>query len=278
MAASHLTTIARCDDPGTVSGTSPGCLRKLYRDTRNRLQHLWLMGWLNRSGQGAVGRLAARVASWGTMPYHGRAYLADLTPRGFIAPSAAISHPDLRLGEHVYIGDSVVVSFCEGGGPLELRDRVQVYGDAFLNTGSGGSIHIGKGTHIQPGCHMHAFLAEIRIGENVEIAPGCGFYCYDHGIVLGRTIMEQPLATKGGISVGDGAWLGHRVTVLQGVSIGAGAVIAAGAVVVHSIPDNAIAAGVPARVIRYRTAASDLSPEHLPGNTPKNELTRNSST
>ena len=69
--------------------------------------------------------------------------------------------------------------------------------------------------------------------------------------------MDQPLTSKGGIAVGDGAWLGYQVTVLHGVTIGAGAVIAAGSVVVRDIPDNAIAAGVPAKVIKYRTASCD---------------------
>jgi acetyltransferase-like isoleucine patch superfamily enzyme len=196
------------------------------------------------------------MASWNTMPYHGRSFLADLTPRGFIASSAAVSHPDLRLGNHVYVGDKVIVTCCKDGGQLELGDRVQLYGDTFLQTGAGGSIIIGEGTHVQPGCHIHAFLTGITIGKRVEIATGCGLYCYDHGIDLGQQIMEQPLKSKGGIVVGDGAWLGYRVTVLQGVNIGAGAVIAAGSVVVHDIPDNAIAAGVPARVIKFRTAAS----------------------
>ena len=68
----------------------------------------------------------------------------------------------------------------------------------------------------------------------------------------GIPITEQPLISKGDISVGDGAWIGHGVTVLQGVCIGAGAVVAAGAVVVHDVPSNAIAAGIPARVISYR--------------------------
>ncbi|MEO5917528.1 MAG: acyltransferase [Luteolibacter sp.] len=211
------------------------------------------MGWLRRSGPGRFGKLAASLASWGTAPYHGRAFLADLQPEGFIAPSASISHQGLKLGRNVYIGDKVVASSSNDGGIVELGDRVQLYGDTFLETGSGGSIHIGEGTHVQPGCHIHAHLTEIRIGRNVEIASGCGFFSYDHGIEPGIPIMDQPITSKGGITVGDGAWLGYRVTVLQGVTIGAGAVIGAGSVVVRDIPENAIAAGTPAKVIKYRT-------------------------
>ena len=195
------------------------------------------------------------------MPYHQMSFLADLTPKGFIAPGAGISHPDLRLGNHVYLGDRVIVYALSGGGPVELQDRVHMYGDSFVETGSGGSVHIGAGTHIQTGCHIHAYLAEVKIGKNVEIAPGCGFYCYDHGTAPGIPIMEQPLTSKGGISVGDGAWIGYGVTVLQGVTIGDGAVIAAGSVVVRDIPGNAIAAGIPAKVLKFRGDGAPQSPE-----------------
>jgi len=211
------------------------------------------MFWLHRSGARGFGRAAAWLASRHTEPYHQRSHLANFSPRGFVAPSARLLHPDLRLGNHVYLGDRVIVSRSTDGGPVEIRHRAHLYGDTFVETGLGGQILIDEGTHIQPGCHIHAFLSAIRIGRQVEIAPGCGFYNYDHGMAPDQLIMEQPLHSKGAISVGDGAWIGYGVTVLQGVTIGMGAVIAAGAVVAHDVPANAIAAGVPARVIRYRT-------------------------
>lgn len=210
------------------------------------------MFWLGRSGCRGFGRVAAWLASRHSLPYHQMSYLADRLPQGFVSPKARVAHPGLLLGNHVYLGDGAIVYCTNGGGPVELGDRVHLYGDTFVETGMNGRIRIDEGTHIQPGCHIHAYISEIRIGKKVEIAPGCSFYCYDHGMAPGLPIMEQPLTSKGDISVGDGAWIGHGVTVLQGVSIGAGAVVAAGAVVVHDVPSNAIAAGIPARVIRYR--------------------------
>ncbi|MGN6552553.1 MAG: acyltransferase [Verrucomicrobiota bacterium] len=138
-----------------------------------------------------------------------------------------------------------------------LKSRVQIYGDTIMETGSDGQIEIGPNTHIQPGCHFHAFLSDITIGASVEIAANCAFYSYNHGMAAGKTIMSQPLESKGPITVGDGAWLGHAVIVLAGVRIGAGAVVGAGSVVARDIPDNAIAAGTPARVIRFREKVSD---------------------
>lgn len=227
-------------------------MRWIYRSCRSRIQRGWRMFWLARSGCRGFGRVAAWLASRHSPPYHRMSYLADRTPRGFVSPGARVDHPELRPGRHVYLGDGVIVYQTSGGGPVELRDRVHLYGNTFVETGMGGSVTIDEGTHIQPGCHLHAYLSEIRIGKKVEIAPGCGFYCYDHGTAPGMAIMDQPLSSKGGIRVGDGAWIGFGVTVLQGVTIGGGAVIAAGSVVSRDIPDNAIAAGSPAKVIKFR--------------------------
>jgi acetyltransferase-like isoleucine patch superfamily enzyme len=184
-----------------------------------------------------------------------------MSRHGFIAPGASVSHPELILGAHVYVGDNVIITHNKDGGPVELLDHVHLYGDSFVDTGMGGKITIGEHTHIQPGCHLHSYVSEIRIGRQVEIAPRCGIYSYDHGMAPGIPIMDQPLKSRGPILIGDGAWLGFGVTVLQGVTIGEGAVIAAGAVVLRDIPPNAIAAGVPAKVVGYRTASEDAPHE-----------------
>ena len=65
--------------------------------------------------------------------------------------------------------------------------------------------------------------------------------------------MNQPLTTRGDIKVDNDAWLGFGVIVLSGVRIGEGAIIGAGSVVTRSIPDGAIAMGVPARVVKMRS-------------------------
>lgn len=219
---------------------------------KDKLWYRWRRFWTRLARPHGFGKLAAWLATWNTMPYHGREFLALLSPRGFVAPSASLRHPGFDMGRNVLVGDHVTAWRSSDGGSVLLQDRVNLYGDTFIATGLGGRISIGTETHIQPGCHIYANISDIRIGRNVEIAARCAFYSYDHGVAQGEQIMRQPLQSKGPIVIGDGAWIGHGVTVLGGVTIGQGAVVAAGSVVTKSVPSNAIAAGAPARVIKYR--------------------------
>jgi acetyltransferase-like isoleucine patch superfamily enzyme len=224
-----------------------------YRATAlGLLGNVWARGWMRFAGLGFFGRMATRLAGLFAPPFFGRVYLAGLNPRGYVGPTATIHHSKLQCDQKVFIGDRVLIFQDEGGGPVKLGEAVHLYGDISILTGLGGSVEIGAHTHIQPRCQFSAYVSPIRIGKNVEIAPNCAFYPYDHGIDPGELITQQPLRTKGGIFIGDGAWLGFGVIVLDGVSIGKGAVVAAGSVVMHDLPDGAVAFGVPARVIKMR--------------------------
>lgn len=204
------------------------------------------------AGLGSLGRIATRLATWFAPPYYGRCYLARLNPKGYISHLAVVHHDSLSLGKHVFIGDRVTIFKDEGGGPIEIGERVHLYGNTYIQTGFEGIVRIGSDTHIQPGCQFSAYKGSILIGKNVEIAPGCAFYSYDHSFSPGEVISRQPLFTKGDIQVGNGAWLGFGVIVLSGVRIGKGAVVGAGSIVTHDIPDDAIAVGRPVRVIKMR--------------------------
>lgn len=217
-----------------------------------KLKTKWTRFWMRHAGLSPSGRVATRLAVWFAPPFTGRFYLARLNKRGYISPSATLHHADLRIGDNVFIGDRVVVYQSLEGGHIELGDRVHLVGDIHVLTGQGGSLTIGRDTYIQPRCQFSAFLSPIEIGRGVQIAPDCAFYPYDHGLAPDKLIGEQPLETKGGITIDDDALLGYGVTVLSGVRIGKGAVIGAGSVVTKDIPDGAVATGVPARVIRMR--------------------------
>jgi len=176
-----------------------------------------------------------------------------MNPQGYIAPSTTIYHSDLRIGANIFIGDRVIIFERKIGGPMEIGDRVYIYRDVILETGWGGRLTIADDASIHPRCQLNAYVGPIHIGRGVMLAPNCALYSYDHSFAPDRPIREQPLQTKGGIIIGDEAWLGVGVIVLDGVRIGRGAVIGAGSVVTEDVPDGAIAVGMPARVVKMRS-------------------------
>lgn len=217
---------------------------------------LWSRTWMQLAGHEVLPRTAARLATWATPPYYGRHQLARHHPSGFVAPDASIHHPLLTRGAHTFIGDRVVIYQDRDGGPVMLGDGVGLNQDVCIQTGAGGAVRIGTQTHVQPRCQFSAYVAAIEIGARVSIAPACAFYSYDHGMQADEPIRNQPFTTRGPIVVGEGVWIGYGVVVLSGVTIGQGAVIGAGAVVTRDVPPGAVAAGVPARVLRARPGAA----------------------
>lgn len=91
----------------------------------------------------------------------------------------------------------------------------------------------------------------IEIGRRCMIGPHCYITDGDHSTKPGMSVQSQPMR-KAPVVLEDEVWIGSHVIILPGVRIGHGAVIGAGSVVTRSIPANAIACGVPARVMRMR--------------------------
>lgn len=90
--------------------------------------------------------------------------------------------------------------------------------------------------------------ALVQIGQNVDIAPRCVIVTGSHEI--GDSLHRAGEGKSENITIGDGTWVGAHSTILGGVSIGKGCVIAAGSLVSHSIDNDCLVAGVPAKVIR----------------------------
>ena len=89
----------------------------------------------------------------------------------------------------------------------------------------------------------------ITLGNNVHITDGVKFITHDGGTLLFRDQVPDLEITKP-INLGDNVYIGNNVIILPGVNIGSNVVIGAGAVVSKDIPDNSLAVGVPARVIK----------------------------
>lgn len=185
--------------------------------------------------------------------YKDRRFLGALLGGPWISPRARVRvFGRMRCGRNVFVDDECVL-FCEASThQLRFGNDVSVYQRTTIHVGGEGSVEIGDNTHIQNDCQITAF-GPVVIGSHVQIAPRCALYPYGHGFHdMTVPIREQPLTCKGGICIGDDAWLGYGVVVLDGVRIGKGAVIGAGSVVTRDIPDGAIAFGVPARVVARR--------------------------
>lgn len=108
----------------------------------------------------------------------------------------------------------------------------------------GDDVSINRGVEFYPGMMQKA---RICIGSRVRIAPNVRLHAAGHD--PGDPLLRDSAAD---IVVGEDAWLGAAAIVLPGVRIGARAVVAAGAVVTDDVPEGAIVAGVPARVVRMR--------------------------
>lgn len=123
-------------------------------------------------------------------------------------------------------------------------------------------VTVGKGTYGELDVrHFGNPDERVVIGNYCSIGPECvfltggehrydGLSTYPFRVMQGLT--ENESVTRGPIVLEDDVWLGFRTTVMSGVTIGRGAVVAAGAVVTKDVPPYAIVGGVPAKVIKYR--------------------------
>lgn len=130
--------------------------------------------------------------------------------------------------------------------------------------------HAGRKVNIQPGVYMYplynisigensgigrdSFIVAsdlVDIGNNVMTGPQLIIYTANHGTERSMPMIQQPMVNSP-VKIGNDVWIGARVTILPGVSIGDGAVVVAGAVVTKSVEPYTVVGGVPAKKIRDR--------------------------
>lgn len=112
------------------------------------------------------------------------------------------------------------------------------------------NITIGDDVNIHVNCVMQA-QAPIEIGSHTLIAANCTIVTANHALEERGAAALHTIERKS-VRIGSDCWLGANVTVLPGVSIGDGAVIAAGSVVTRDMPANMICMGSPARPVKER--------------------------
>lgn len=137
--------------------------------------------------------------------------------------------------------------------------------------------YCGKNVYIRPTCSDLKGLWNLSIGENTSIPKDSIFYCTEAPLTIGNNVIFGPRPTiitgdhridalgifiinsktkrsenDAPVTIEDDVWTGANITILKGVTIGRGTIIAAGAVVTKSCPPYSIVGGVPAKVLKYR--------------------------
>jgi acetyltransferase-like isoleucine patch superfamily enzyme len=116
-----------------------------------------------------------------------------------------------------------------------------------------GEVSIGAKSVLGQECTISAYH-HVSIGRECILADRVMLIDFDHGVVdVERPIREQGIY-KRDVRIGHNVWMGYGACVLRGVSVGDNCVVGTSAVLTRDIPDNAVAAGVPAQVIRMRDA------------------------
>jgi len=155
------------------------------------------------------------------------------------------------LGDHVFIGENSLLDASSLEGRIELQDEVWVSRDCIIVAGEGYEVVVGEHAYLGPRALLYGH-AGITIGKDTLIANDVQLICGSHVFSDPHT----PIRLQGGveerIEIGEDVWLGASTIVLGGVTIGRGAVVAAGAVVTKDIPSYAIARGVPAAIVGQR--------------------------
>jgi len=129
---------------------------------------------------------------------------------------------------------------------LHIMGTVQLFPGSRI-WASGGEIVIKNGSILNPMAHVIA-RGRIEIGEDCLIASGVIIRDHD-GHAIG-SVSEKPTQVVKNVTVKDHCWIGHNAIVLKGVTIGEGAVVAAGSVVTRDVRERSLVGGIPARIIR----------------------------
>ncbi len=141
----------------------------------------------------------------------------------------------------------------------------------------------GNNVYLRPSSSDFKGLYNLSIGNHVIIPKGSTFYCTEAALTIGNKVIFGPKPTiitgdhrldrlgvyiidsydklpenDQPVVIEDDVWAGANVTILKGVTIGRGSIIASGAVVTRSTPPYSIVGGVPARVLKFRFSADEI--------------------
>jgi acetyltransferase-like isoleucine patch superfamily enzyme len=162
----------------------------------------------------------------------------------------------VRLDRSCYVGPGVSLGLDT---TPQVKGQIEIAAKCELNQGVelyawGGSIRLARRVWLGPYVVIYGH-GGVEIGESTLVSMHCTILSSNHAIpamgTLIRDVADELLPTK----IGRDVWIGANAVILGGVTIGDGAVVAAGAVVTNNVETGAVVAGVPAREIRKRATA-----------------------
>ncbi len=146
----------------------------------------------------------------------------------------------------INLGQRKLRAFCAKLMIKKCGKNVNIEKDAIFTSG----LEIGNRSGVGIRAHI---TGKCTIGDNVMMGPDVVVYVRNHGFDdLEKPMIDQGFSKEEPVHIGNDVWIGSRVTIMPGVHIGDHAVIGASAVVTRDVPEWAVVAGVPAKVIKYR--------------------------
>jgi len=228
----------------------------------------------NRSAIDKYARLVVGRAGWLALVKHEFVTLASQAVPGALGlVLRKLLYPTLlgACGRNVVFGQNVVLRHP---GKIRIGDNVVVDDNCLLDAkgDTNGGITIGSGVFVGRNTILSCKNGDIDIGDRANIGFNCEIfsaslvtlgadsllaaYCYVIGGDHDYADASKPVTAQGrqsrGVSVGDGVWMGAGAKILDGVRIGGHAIIGAGAIVRVDVPEYAVAAGRPARIVGMR--------------------------
>jgi acetyltransferase-like isoleucine patch superfamily enzyme len=195
------------------------------------------------------------IIGLGLRSLYSKFIFASVKGRPAIERGVTIRNPgSITIGKGVIIDQGAVLDARRGG---EHQPEISFGDNCFIGALSmvlakGGSIHFGSGVNVSTYTRI-ASEGLIEIGDSVLISSYCyigpGNHRFDDPE---KPIMEQGMEQGRGIKIGSNCWIGTKVTILDGVTIGNNVIVGAHSLVKESIPDNAIVAGTPAKILKMR--------------------------
>jgi acetyltransferase-like isoleucine patch superfamily enzyme len=199
-----------------------------WRLGTNLIRGAWLRLWAKRCGGRLLVGRGARILN----PWH------------------------LEVGRNVKIEEGAEVQ-CLARHGVVLGDGVTIGRGASIRPSSYYGMDPGEGMEVGSGTAIGAFAwigasGFVSIGRDVLLGPRVVMIPEDHNFDDYESSIKSQGVTRAGIEIGDDCWIGCNVTILSGVTIGRGSIVAAGAVVRKDVAPYSIVGGVPAKLIRTR--------------------------